>query len=83
MCTDHGRIICHPAIKNDSGAILRLARVFVRFDHVASVIGETRITASCERLLNLAKLMALLIAFGPAYHSGLYASASEIRLTPR
>jgi hypothetical protein len=38
MCTDHGRIICHPAIKNDSGAILRLARVFVRFDHVASVI---------------------------------------------
>jgi hypothetical protein len=29
---------CRPAIKNDSGAILRLARVFVRFDHVASVI---------------------------------------------
>jgi len=26
--------------------------------------------------------MALLIAVGPAYHSGLYGSASEIRSTP-
>jgi hypothetical protein len=33
--------ICHPAIKNDSGAILRffeIARVLVRFKHVARFI---------------------------------------------
>jgi hypothetical protein len=38
---DHGRIICRPAIKNDSGAILpcfELARVLVRLDHVTRVI---------------------------------------------
>jgi hypothetical protein len=30
----------------------------------------------------LAKLMALLIAFVPEYHNGLYGSTSEIRSTP-
>ncbi len=38
---DHGRIIAHPAIKNDSGAILRffeIAIVLLRLDHVASRI---------------------------------------------
>jgi hypothetical protein len=37
----HDRIICHPAIKNDSTAILRfpeLALVLVRLDHVARFI---------------------------------------------
>jgi hypothetical protein len=36
-----GRIICHPAIKNDSGAILpflEIARVLVCRDHAASFI---------------------------------------------
>jgi hypothetical protein len=36
------RIICHPAIRNDSNAIIlrlfEIARVLVRFDHVASVM---------------------------------------------
>ena len=31
-------ILLRPAIKNDSGAILRLARVFVRLDNVARFI---------------------------------------------
>jgi hypothetical protein len=60
--------------------IFEIALVLVRLDYVPSMIVK-RIT--CERLLNLAKLMALLIAVGPAYHSGLYGSTSEIRLTPR
>jgi hypothetical protein len=37
----HGRIICHPAIKNDDGVILPLleiALVLVRFDHIVSFI---------------------------------------------
>jgi len=36
---DHGRIICHPAIKNDSSAILRffeIALVLARLDHGVS-----------------------------------------------
>src|SRR6266699_7156639 len=41
---DCGRIICHPAIENDSSAILwffELARVLVRLDHVARFIVNT------------------------------------------
>jgi hypothetical protein len=43
-----------------------LARVLVRLDHVASFIVNAN-HASSGRLKNLAKPIALLIAFGPAY----------------
>ena len=43
---------------------------------------NTRMTAACERRENFAYLIALQIAFGPGYHSGLNGNASEIRSTP-
>jgi hypothetical protein len=44
---------------------------------------QTRITALCERLKNLAKPIAFVIAFGSPYHRRPNGSASLIRSKPR
>jgi len=50
---DHGRIICHPAIKNDSNAILRSGKRFVmRADEKLTAFVEL------ESAINQSKILA-------------------------
>jgi hypothetical protein len=58
--------------------LVEIARVLVRFDHVARFIVNAN-TASHERLRNFAQSTA----FGSLYHSRPNGSTSEIRSTPR
>jgi len=64
--------------------LCELARVLVGLDHVARIIHRKRESRHHVNAFEIfAYLIALLTAFGSAYHSAPNGSTSEIRSTPR